>query len=260
MLKKHQSLALGLLSFFHGACASPPPLERPPWHGHMEGSQAWTGKMGIFTVYEADSVLTVSSPSTGEPLIVAPLKTEMIGRGGFGGGYEYFIRDDISLQVGIEARYTEAVVLDSPLTKGGQDLFVPGDVLQFQGYVGGRWWLPMRWAQGGRLRPFVGMDLSYVPNTKFDVLARLNDAIEIPFEFSGSAYWTANLAAGLSYQWSDEVVVHFTLFHETALSESSDLTTLAIPGVDPDLIPPYPTKTTVEAGGWIGFVSVSWGF
>ena len=216
--------------------------------------------MGLFTFYEADSVLTVSSPSTGEDLIVAPLKTEMIGRFGIGGGYEHFIRDDIALVIGIEGRYTEPVVIDSPLTKGGQDLFVPGDVLQLQGYIGGRWWLPVRWGNEGRLRPFVGLDLSYIPSTKFDVLARLNDSIEIPFKFSGSEYWTANLAAGLSYQWSDEVVVHFTVFHETALSASEDQTTLAIPGVDPDLFPPYPTETTVDAGGWIGFLSVSWGF
>ena len=102
------------------------------------------------------------------------------------------------------------------------------------------------------------MDLAYVPSTKFDVAARLNDDIEpVETEFSGSAYWTANLAAGLSYQWNDDVVVHFTLFHETALSESEDDMSIPIGG---STIPPAPTSTTVEAGGWIGFLSVSWGF
>lgn len=239
---------------------TPPPLERPPWHANTEGSQAWNGKMGLFTFYEADSVLTVSAPDTGEVLIEAPLKTEMIGRFGLGGGYQYFIRDDLALLVGVEGRFTEPVVVDPPTTKGGQALFVPEDVLQFQGSIGGRWWLPTRWADEGRLRPFIGLDFSYIPSTEFDVLARLNDSIEIPFEFSGSEYWTANLAFGLSYQWSDEVVVHLTAFYETALSVSRDVTFLAIPGVDPDFVPPFPTETTVEPMGWIGFLSVSWGF
>lgn len=239
---------------------APPPLERPPWHANTAGSRAWTGKLGLFTFYEADSVLRVRSATTNEVLIEARLKTEMIGRFGLGGGYQHFVRDDLALVVGLEGRFTKPVVIDSPQTKGGQDLFVPDDVLQFQAKIGGRWWLPVRWAKGGRLRPFVGLDLNYIPTTDFDVLARLNDFIEIPFAFSGSAYWTVGLGFGLSYQWSDEVVVHLTAFHETALSESRDFTFLAIPGVDPEFLPPFPTETTVKPQGWIGFLSVSWGF
>jgi hypothetical protein len=253
-------LVLGALMASLGACAAPPALERPPWQGNKAGSNAWTGKFGLFTFYEADSTLTVSSPSTGEALIEAPLKTEMIGRFGLGGGYQRFIRDDLALVVGVEGRYTEPVVVDSPQTKGGQDLFVPEDVLQSQVSIGARWWPPVRWAQSGRLRPFVGLDLNFIPGTKFDVLARLNDSIEIPFEFSGSEYWSLGLALGLSYQWSDDIVVHLTVSHETALNESMDTTHLAIPGVDPDFVPPYPTTTTVEPSGFIGFMSVSWGF
>ena len=69
MLWNHRSLALGLLSLLQGGCVSPPPLERPPWHGNAEGSEAWTGKMGIFTFYSADSDLLIESePGSSFPI------------------------------------------------------------------------------------------------------------------------------------------------------------------------------------------------
>jgi len=216
--------------------------------------------MGLFTFYGADSDMKVTSPDTGEILIDADLETEMIGRFGLGGGYQRFIRDDFALHVGVEGRYTEPVVNNPPQTAGGLDVFTPGDVVQFQASIGGRWWLPTRWTAQGRLRPFVGIDLSFVPETNFDVLAQLNDDLAIPFEFTGSSYWTIGPCVGLSYQWEDDLVVHLTVFYEKALSVSEDLVFLAIPGVDPDFVPPFPTTTTVDAAGVIGFLSVSWGF
>ena len=242
---------------------SPPPLERPPWHGNAAGSQAWTGKMGLFTFYEAESNLVVENPDPAQPPFVDELlETEMIGRFGLGVGYQHFVGDDFALIVGVEGRYTEPVVQNPPQAPPSfqTDVFVPGDVVQFQATIGSRWWLPVRWADQGRLRPFVGLDLNYIPDTDFDVVATLNDSIQIPFEFSGSPYWTVGLCLGLSFQWSDNVVVHLTAFHETALSKSEDVNYLEIPGIPPGVIPPLETKTTVDAQGWIGFLSVSWGF
>lgn len=215
--------------------------------------------MGLFTFYGADSNLVVANPDPTQPAVVDEiLKTEMIGRFGLGVGYQRFVSDDFALTVGLEGRYTEPVVQDAPQAPGTQtDVFAPGNVLQFQATAGGRWWLPVRWADEGRLRPFVGLDLNYVPETNFDVVATLNEAIQIPFEFTGSSYWTVGLTLGLSYQWSDNVVVHLTASHETALSPSEDVSYLDIPDAPID---PLATTTTVDTQGWIGFLSVSWGF
>lgn len=284
MLNKQRSLALGLLSFFHGACVAPPPLERPPWHGNAEGSEAWTGKMGLFTLYSADSDLLIESePGSSFPIdpVIESLETDMIGRFGLGFGYQRFLADDLAIAVGVEGRYTATEVIDPPLAPpfgdpsdpstslSGTALFDPGDVLQFQGSVGSRYWLPARWGEQGRLRPFVGFDLSYIPATNFDVKATILDnpatdvQLQDSFEFKGSPYWTLGLCLGLSYQWSDELVVNFTVFHETALNDSESLNSLDVqlpPPSPPDLIPPLATTTTVDAGGWIGFLTLSWGF
>ena len=242
------------------SCQAPAALEAPPWQGNAAGSESWSGKFGIFTVYGADSDLEITSPQTGDTLLEASLDTEMIGRGGIGAGYQRFLRDDFALLVGLEARYTDATISDPPLTDGGKDVFNVGDVLQLQGTVGGRYWLPVQWGREGRLRPFLGLDLNYIPETNFDLLANLNDTISVGSEFKGSSYWTVGLCLGLSYQWTDDITVHLTAFYEKALSLSEDVVYLAIPGVDPDFVPPFPTETSVDAEGLIGFLSINWGF
>ena len=242
------------------SCQASAPLESPPWQGNVAGAESWSGKFGIFTVYGADSQMTVSSPQTGDVLIDETLDTKMIGRGGIGGGYQRFLKDDLALLVGLEARYTDATINNPPLTKGGKEVFEVGDVLQLQATIGGRYWLPVRWGREGRLRPFVGLDLNYIPDTDFDLVANLNDAINVDSEFRGSAYWTLGLCLGLSYQWTDDITVHFTAFYEKGLSMAEDVVYLAIPGVDPDFVPPFPTDTSVDAEGLIGFLSVNWGF
>ncbi len=170
--------AFSLLLLLLGSCQAAAPLESPPWQGNAAGAESWSGKFGVFTVYGADSQMIVSSPQTGEVLIDETLDTEMIGRGGIGGGYQRFLKDDFALLVGLEARYTDAIINDPPLTKGGKEVFEVGDVLQLQATVGGRYWLPVRWGREGRLRPFVGLDLNYIPDTDFDLVANLNDAIK----------------------------------------------------------------------------------
>ena len=258
---KHLLRCLSLcLPLVMASCQATTPLESPPWQGNAAGSQSWLGKFGLFTVYGAESDLEVTSPLTGDSLIEASLDTEMIGRGGIGGGYQHFLRDDFALLVSLEARYTDAVITDPPLTVGGKEVFIPGDVLQFQGTIGGRYWLPVQWGREGRLRPFLGIDLNYIPETNFDLLANLNDTISIDSEFKGSAYWTLGLCLGLSYQWTEDITVHFTAFYEKGLSPSEDVVYLPIPGVDPSFIPPYPTNTSVDAEGLIGFLSLNWGF
>ena len=240
--------------------------------------------MGIFTFYSADSDLLIESePGSSFPIdpVVETLETDMIGRFGLGFGYQRFVADDLALNVGLEGRYTATEVVDPPLAPpfsdpddpstslSGTSLFSPGDVIQLQASVGSRYWLPTRWGDQGRLRPFVGFDLNYIPQTNFDVEATILDnpatgvKLQDSFEFQGSDYWTLGLCLGLSYQWSDDLVVNFTLFHETALSASESLNSLEVqlpPPSPPDLIPPLATTTTVDAGGWIGFLSLSWGF
>jgi hypothetical protein len=241
--------------------------------------------MGLFTVYGADSTLTIESEEDAAipiPTVVETLETEMIGRFGLGLGYQYFIRDDFAITVGLEGRYTEINVIDPPLAApyeedgvtslSGTEIFVPGDVLQFQGTIGGRYWLPVRWGSQCRLRPFLGFDLNYIPETNFDVVATILDVppsdsfpalvLQDSFEFKGSSYWTLGLCLGLSYQWSDSVVMHLTVFHEEALSLSEGVNTLNVqfPPEIPLVIPPLSTTTSVDSRGWIGFLSVSWGF
>ena len=284
MMKKRHSLALGLLSLVQGACVTPPPLERPPWQGNAAGSEAWTGKLGLATLYSAGSDLRIESqPGSDSPIdpIVEELETDMIGRFGMGFGYQRFLAEDFALSLGVEGRFTATEVVDPPLAPpyvdpddpstsiSGTSLFEPGDVFQIQASDGGRYWLPVQWGQQGRLRPFVGADLNYIPATNFDVVTTILDnpatgvSLQDSFEFKGSDYWTIGLCMGLSYQWSDELVVSFTLFHETALNESLSLNTINVqlpPPSPPDLVPPLSSTTTVDAGGWIGFLTLSWGF
>jgi hypothetical protein len=230
--------------------------------------------MGVFTVYSADSDLLIESEEGAtNPIdpVVESLETEMIGRFGAGLGYQRFLADDFSINLGLEGRYTATKVTNPPLAPPNEEtpVFAPGDVLQFQASLGSRWWLPTRWGHQGRVRPFIGLDLNYIPETNFDVVATIIDnpdtgmLLQDSFEFTGSPYWTLGLCLGLSYQWSDDVVVHLTVFHETALTESESVNSLDVqlpPPSPPDLIPPLQTTTTVDAGGWIGFLSVSWGF
>jgi hypothetical protein len=115
----------------------------------------------------------------------------------------------------------------------------------------------------------MGFDLNYVPETNFDVVTTILDnptydiVLQDSFEFKGSSYWTLGLCLGLSYQWSDAVVINMTVFHEQALSASEGVNILNVqlpPPTPPDLIPPLSTTTSVDSRGWIGFLSVSWGF
>ena len=117
-MKKRHSLALGLLSLVQGACVTPPPLERPPWHGNAAGSEAWTGKLGLATLYSAGSDLRIESqPGSDSPIdpIVEELETDMIGRFGMGFGYQRFLAEDLALSLGVEGRFTATEVVDPPL-------------------------------------------------------------------------------------------------------------------------------------------------
>ena len=115
--------------------------------------------------------------------------------------------------------------------------------------------MPYPFGPAGRWRPFLQSKLSYVPNTEFD--AEWDIVVppgqELPqFEFKGSGYWNAGIAAGVEYQVSQGLVFQASVMHEVPLGSTEDQRDLDLFGFT------VPLHTEIEPSGTTLLVGLSW--
>ena len=182
--------------------------------------------------------------------------------GGVGLAGEYFIIDDLALFAGAEARIFEPNL--------GDDLISFGQLTQYELFFGTRWFLPLRYLETERLRPFLHAKVAYIPAVDFDmtltmVFPDLNDAVLVS-PYRGSEYWSMGLGGGLAYQLSDNLYAELSFFYEWPLTNSSaeDVPTIVTQGtgnpfVD-DILSLLKFDIEIEPSGWIGFFSLTYVF
>ena len=137
----------------------------------------------------------------------------------------HFITDDFSLGLVYELRNFDAdpvAPLSAELTP---DAFTTHHFL-----LSSRYWLkPM--GNDGRWKPFVGVDLGYIPEVNFGEVD-VNYPGSIPNEnvtIVGSSYWTLGLVAGASYMLLEGLSLDMGAFYEFALTPGED--TLVFPNL-----------------------------
>ena len=108
---------------------------------------------------------------------------------------------------------------------------------------------------GKRWRPFVGIDLGYVPDVDLGDV-RVNYPGGIPSETvsaTGSAYFTIAPVVGASFLWSDSITVDMGAFYEWPLGESEESVRFEnLGGAEADV--------RVEPEGLIVAAGVTWHF
>lgn len=139
--------------------------------------------------------------------------------------YSYFFTDHISVGGILELRSFEPDPV-SPLSATlSTDDFQTTHLL-----LSGRYWFDP-WERNPRFKPFVGVDLGYVPKVEFgDVTVAYPTSTGIPNEMinvEGSSFWTLGAVAGASYLYKDNMTLDFGAFYEWTLNASKDTLTFS---------------------------------
>lgn len=229
-----------------------------PWRITQAGNFGIGASLGVASGYEVDSVVAIKDANFGEPSSVHGV---MEGKFGAALSAEYFPVDDVALFAGVETRMFEPDL--------GEDLISFGDIEQLEVFLGSRWFLPTRWLDSQRLRPFLHAKLAYIPAVDFDMTTRipfpdpLNDAVMIS-PYRGSSYWTMGAGGGLAYQLSEHWYARGAFFYEWAMSESSASSvpsslqgTTGNDFVD-GIMDSLEYDISLEPQGWIAFFGLSY--
>lgn len=217
-MKQHTiGLSIGI-AFLAGA-ASCAPLQHDPWSQIHQGS--WN--VGVSTgwaFYNADVEVEGTSgvlnpggrPETGSD------NTDLTPRYGGALKANYFFADQHSIGVIAELRRFKADSV-SPLTAELQ----PDDFTTYHYLLSYRYW-PKPLANEPRLRPFLGLDLGYVPGVTFDNVEVTYPASSgIPSEtvkVDGDPFLTIAPVAGASYLLRDNLSLELGTFYEFAYEPS----------------------------------------
>lgn len=265
MIAWSRTSSIGALCLvFATSCASLsrdviPDLPAEPWRNTRAGTTAAALSLGVGSGYKVDSTVTVVGANFGEP---SNLSGDMVGRYGFAFSGHYYFVDDWMLFVGAERRVFEPEL--------GDDNISFGEASQNEFFLGTRYYLPMRFLESQRLRFFLQSKLAYIPKVEFDMTTRLefdpplNDAVLIA-PYSGSDYWSLGAGAGLSYQFSQEVLVSWGFFYEWPLGLSkgrstSELTQATGNSFVDDILDGLQYDVEIEPEGWIAFFNIAYAF
>ncbi|MDP6368278.1 MAG: hypothetical protein QF615_01620 [Planctomycetota bacterium] len=225
-------------------CSAVKPLEEPAWAAHKVGSVGLLGRFGVWDDFHATSHMEMDAFGQ---LFAIDLETELTGTLGLVGGAEVFIADVVSLQLGMEYRRFKP----EPMVP-----FEFSEIGVFEYFLATRWTIPHPLFGVERLRPFLEAKLAVRPETvfesKMDLLPNSPPAV---FIFEGSPSWGIGLAAGLSYQFRDNLVGHFQLLYEWPLTESDDSGALYIP---PPIDGYLPLDTEMDSGGMMALFGVTY--
>jgi hypothetical protein len=239
--------------------STPTDLENEPWRLTRQGSLGVNGILGIGSDYEVDSTVQVVDANYGGE---SKIHGVLDGTFGAGLGAEYFIFDDFSLFAGAEMRTFEPDI--------GEELITFGDITTYEYSLGTRWFLPVRFLENGRLRPFLQGKFAYIPSVEFDMTVRLpfddplQDAVMVA-PYSGTSYWTWGVGGGLAYQVTDNLLIDLSVYYERSMNRSSGRSTSTLAqstGNDfvDNIFNGLQYDTTMRPEGWIGFLRLSYLF
>jgi hypothetical protein len=226
-LLTHGLLATLVLAL-SGACVTPPELEHEPWSQIGKGTTYFGASSG-WAFYGADvsakgrsGVLAPGGvPDTGSDSV------DLIPRYGFALKGSHFITDNIALGGIFEYRSFDP---DTVQPLSAELAPAPFETMHF--LLSSRYFFPPL-EEHPRLKPFVGLDIGYIPDVKFDeILVTYPAATGIPRDkvsATGSEYWTIAPVVGGTFLWKDNVTIDFGTFYEFPLTESED--TVAFPNL-----------------------------
>ncbi len=204
-------------------CACTAPLEYEPWSQVGAGTASFGASTG-YAFYEAEIEAEGTSgvlapggvPETGTDT------TTLTPRYGGALKASYFPVDWASLGLIYEYRSFDADPV-SPLDAELQpESFVTQHFLASL-----RLWPDVAWASG-RLKPFVGLDVGYVPGVTFEDVTVVYPG-DIPSEqidVDGDAFWTLAPVVGASYLLQDRLSLDFGAFYEFSFEPSDATLTL----------------------------------
>jgi hypothetical protein len=184
------------------------------------------GRFGVWNDFHATGHMEAS---TNFGPVEFDVETQLTGTLGLVGGAEWFMADDVSIQMGMDYRRFKPEPME-PFE------FSELGVLEY--FLATRWTVPRFLFGVERLRPFVEAKLALRPETNFESkVAIIPNAPPASFLFEGSPSWSVGLGAGLSYQLRDNLVAHFQLLYEWPLTASGDWVSMdVLPGAFPPLL------------------------
>ena len=255
------ALKVLLVALALASCQSTSALpEHEPWQKTQAGRVHLGGTLALGSGYEVDFVVAIGDSNFGEPANVSGV---MEGKFGAALSAEYFVVDDVSLFVGGEVRVFEPDL--------GEDLIQFGSIDQFELFMGGRWFLPTRWLESQRLRPFLHTKVAYIPAVDFDMTTTipipppLNDAVLVS-PYRGSSYWSLGAGGGLAYELTENWYARLEFYYEWALAES---TASGVPTtlqdstgnqfVD-DIMNSLEYDISIKPQGWLAFWTIGYSF
>lgn len=121
-------------------------------------------------------------------------------------------------------------------------------------FLTSRYFLPPI-GQSRRWRPFLGLDLGYIPEVPLDATVDYGGGFTEEVEYDGDDYWTLGFLGAVSYLLRDNLSVEFGAFWEKALDTTDATLTLNVPGAGPARV-----DGELEPGEWIYFVSLTYYF
>jgi len=219
-------------------------LGAEPWSMTERGNWGLTGRVGLFSDYEAESGLDFDT-NTGP--VSESFTSDLVGLFGVAAGAEYFVAKDVALISGLDLR-----LFEPERTPG----LIFEDILSAELFLALRWILPYRWGAEGRWRSFLETKFAVIPTTRFDFELDLgvpgNPNPEL--QFRGDPYYTLGLSSGVLYQLNDHAVAHLAAVYEWPLDRSEDVVTLNIANLS------VPMHNTLAPEGLIVFGGVTFYF
>lgn len=237
------AIASMLVALSSASCAT---LEREPWAKTGQGEHSLTLLTGT-TVYEADvEVSGLDGPIAGA---TDSAETTLDPEFGMQLEYGYFLVDDISIGAiaGVRRFDPDSVELL------GVD-FDPDAFTTSHFFLASRWFLPA-FGDEQRWRPYVGLDLGYVPEVSFDARVDYGGGFTQEVEYDGDAYWKVVFRAALACLLTDRLSVEVGSQYELPLDSSDATITLDIPGAGSSNV-----AGEIEPAGFVLFVALSYGF
>jgi hypothetical protein len=209
-------IPLGLL----GCAGLSAPVGTDPWSEIQAGTHALGASTG-WAEYEAKVLLDDQSgnPDLGSGAATADL--DPIGGGAL--KYNYFVEDDFSVGLIVEARSFD------PQPTAPLSATLDGDEYTSLHYLlTTRWWAEP-FGPGRRWRWFGGLDLAYTPTIELDATVIYAPGFIERISLSGDPYVSINPVIGTSYLLARRLSLELGAFYEIPLGTSDDDVTLNVP-------------------------------
>jgi hypothetical protein len=224
-----------------GACSM---LEEEPWERSSQGHHQLTVITGT-TAYEAElDASGESGPLAGQS---DTTESTLDAKFGIQLEYAYHLTQAFALGAGAGVR-----IFDPEATTLYGASVDPDEYTSTHLFLISRYYLPSFGAEK-RWRPYLGLDLGYVPSVDLDVTVDYGGGLTEQVDYDGSSYWSLGMRAALAYLISDALSFELGTFYELPLSTSDATFTVDIPGagssdVDGELSP----------SGFVFFLGLAW--